>query len=115
MNSSFRRPLTITRLGKATLMENGRFSDPTETTLVINASVQPMKANEMQALPEGRRGCRAMKVYSDVQLNMANQMTGQQADRFMWFGTWFEVVASDFYQNNVINHYRAYATEMTDH
>ena len=88
------------------------FTEPKESQLVVNASVQPLRPNEMQALPEGRR---CVKVYSDEMLWMPNQMTGQQADKFMWMGTWFEVVASDWYQNNVINHYRAYATEMVDH
>lgn len=115
MKSSFRRPLTIVRLGKPELMDNGMFTEPKESQLVVNASVQPLRPNEMQALPEGRRGCRCVKVYSDEMLWMPNQMTGRQADKFMWMGTWFEVVASDWYQNNVINHYRAYATEMVDH
>lgn len=115
MKSSFRRPLEIYRLGKAELMENGLFSEPSQTRFTIEASVQQLRPDEMQALPEGRRGCRTVKVYSDVQLHMPNQMTGQQADRFMWLGVWFEVVASDWYHNNVISHYRAYATEIAGH
>lgn len=115
MRSSFRKTLTIVRLKKPELMDNGMFTVPKEEQITVNASVQPMKPTEMQALPEGRRGCRAVKVYSDEMLWMPNQMTGQQADKFMWMGLWFEVVASDWYQSDVINHYRAYATEMVNH
>lgn len=114
MKSSFRKPLTIVRLDKPELLENGRFTEPKESQFVVNASVQPLRPTEMQALPEGRRGCRTVKVYSDEMLWMADQMTGQQADKFMWLGVWFEVVASDWYQSGVISHYRAYATEVTD-
>lgn len=115
MKSSFRHSLTITRLGESVLMDNGMFSTPSESKFTIQASVQQMRPDEMQMLPEGRRQCRAVKVYSDVELHMPNQTIGQQADKFMWRGLWFEVTASDWYQNNVISHYRAYATEMTDH
>lgn len=115
MQSSFRKPLVIVRLGKTELTEDGLFTVPKQSRFTVNASVQPLKPTEMQALPEGRRGCRAVKVYTDVPLYMANQRTGQQADKFKWLGLWMEVVASDWYQSDVINHYRAYATEVLDH
>ena len=35
--------------------------------------MQPLKATEMDALPEGRRGSHAVKVYSDTELYMADQ------------------------------------------
>ena len=114
--SSFRRPLKITRkYGVPELKANGEFREQETYTLTGSASVQPMRANEMQALPEGRRGYRAVKVYSDTELWMANQMTGRQADTFTWLGVKFEVVASDQYMADVISHYTAYATEATDH
>lgn len=114
--SSFRRALKITRKhGEASINADGKFVPQEEYTVVVQASVQPMKSDEMRALPEGRRGCRAVKVYSDKELYMADQMTGRQADTFMWLGVKFEVVASDLYMADVISHYRAYATEVNTH
>ena len=43
MKSSFRRPLEIYRLGKAELMENGLFSEPSQTRFTIEASVQQLR------------------------------------------------------------------------
>ena len=115
MRSSFRRPLRITRAGSLALGEDGRFTQGAPTYLTIEASVQVLRPDEMQALPEGRRGARAVKVYSDVMLLMPDQKTGVQADRFSWQGRRFEVTASDWYRSDVISHYRAYATEVVDH
>lgn len=100
---------------KPTLGKDGIFRDAPVTELTVMASVQPLKATEMQALPEGRRGARAVKVYSDTELYMAEQMSGQQADRFVWLGRMFEVVGVDAYQCEVISHYKSYAVEVTTH
>lgn len=110
---SFRRKLTIYRYeGKPVLQDNGRYTMPEQIEVSVMVSVQPLKATEMEALPEGRRSARAVKIYSSVELFMADQKYGQQADQFDWLGRRYEVVASDAYQCNVINHYRAYAVEV---
>lgn len=112
--SSFRRPIKIWRyMQPAVLGNDGRFSIAEPTEMTIKASVQPLRATEMDALPEGRRGSRAVKVYSDTELLMVDQQTGQQADQFEWLGRRYEIVGCDAYQSNVINHYRAYAVEVT--
>lgn len=112
--SSFRRPIKIWRYAeKPVLGDDGRYTIADPTEMSIQASVQPLKATEMDALPEGRRGGRAVKVYSDTELLMVDQQSGQQPDRFEWLGRMYEVVGCDAYQSNVINHYRAYAVEVT--
>ena len=114
MLSSFRRPIKIWRYTeKPVLGDDGRYTIAEPTEITIKASVQPLKATEMDALPEGRRGFRAVKVYSDTELLMVDQQSGQQSDRFEWLGRMYEVVGCDAYQSNVINHYRAYAVEVT--
>lgn len=113
MTSSFRKVLTILRYnGKPELCVDGTYILPKATEMTILASVQPLKANEVNILPEGMRTSRAVKVYSGVELLVANQQEGMLADRFIWRGMTFEVVASDIYQCAVINHYRAYAVEV---
>lgn len=114
MPSSFRRPIKIWRYAeKPVLGDDGRYTIADPTEMSIQASVQPLKATEMEALPEGRRGCRAVKVYSDTELLMVDQQSGQQPDQFEWLGRRYEVVGSDAFQSGVINHYRAYAVEVT--
>lgn len=114
MPSSFRRPIKIWRYSeKPVLGDDGRYTIADPTEMSIQASVQPLKATEMDALPEGRRGCRAVKVYSDTELLMVDQQSGQQPDQFEWLGRRYEVVGSDAFQSGVINHYRAYAVEVT--
>ena len=114
IGSSFRKPVKVWRyMQPAVLGNDGKYviAEPVEMT--IKASVQPLKATEMEALPEGRRGSRAVKVYSSTELLMVDQNSGQQADQFEWLGRRYEVVGCDAYQSGVINHYRAYAVEVT--
>lgn len=114
VGSSFRKPIKVWRYTEpAVLGKDGRFTIAEPTEITIKASVQPLKATEMEALPEGRRGSRAVKVYSDTELLMVDQQSGQQPDQFEWLGRRYEVVGSDAFQSGVINHYRAYAVEVT--
>lgn len=114
VGSSFRKPIKVWRYTEpAVLGEDGRFTIAEPTEITIKASVQPLKATEMEALPEGRRGSRAVKVYSDTELLMVDQQSGQQPDQFEWLGRRYEVVGSDAFQSGVINHYRSYAVEVT--
>lgn len=114
VGSSFRKPIKVWRYTEpAVLGKDGRFTIAEPTEITIKASVQPLKATEMEALSEGRRGSRAVKVYSDTELLMVDQQSGQQPDQFEWLGRRYEVVGSDAFQSGVINHYRAYAVEVT--
>lgn len=114
VGSSFRKPIKVWRYTEpAVLGKDGRFTIAEPTEITIKASVQPLKATEMEALPEGRRGSRAVKVYSDTELLMVDQQSGQQPDQFEWLGRRYEVVGSDAFQSGVINHYRVYAVEVT--
>lgn len=113
MASGFTKALTVLRYnGKPELCVDGTYILPKATEITISASVQPLKANEVNILPDGMRTSRAVKVYSGIELLVANQQQGTLADRFVWRGMTFEVVASNMYQCDVINHYRAYAVEV---
>lgn len=113
--SSFRKLITVLRYnGSPELLANGTYMYPTPQEFKVLASVQPFKANEMMLLPEGSRTARAVKVYTDKELYVDDQRTNTMADRFKWRGKLFEVVASDIFQSDVINHYRAYAVEVSE-
>ena len=45
--------------------------------------MQPLSADELQALPEGERKTKRMKAFSDFLFNTADQSTGCRGD---WFG-----------------------------
>ena len=112
--SSFRKPITVLRYnGSPELLDNGTYMYPTPREFNVLASVQPLKANEMMLLPEGSRTARAVKIYTDKELYADDQRTNTMADRFIWRGRKFEIVASDIFQSDVINHYRAYAVEVS--
>lgn len=112
----FRQPIKVWRYtDKPQLQANGKFVMPEPEAITIMASVQPLKITEMDALPEGRRGAHAVKTYSDEPFLMADQDTGQQADRFEWLGRTYEIVGTDAFQCNVISHYRCYAVEVKKH
>lgn len=114
--SSFRRPLTIFRYSTTpTLKDDGTFVNGNRYPLTIMASVQPLRGKDLQALPEGRRGYRAVNIYTDELLITADQMTGTQADRFKWFGSTYEVVNVTRYPNTFLKHFEAQATEVNDH
>lgn len=115
MISGFRKLVTVLRYdGKPELMADGTYLYPDATELDVMASVQALRANEMNLLSEGSRQARAVKIYTDVELYTSDQHTNTRADRIKWHGRTFEIVASDIFQSDVINHYRAYALEVSE-
>lgn len=109
--SSFRKSIIVTRTTGSYVDGVWTANDP--TTLTIKASVQPLRLDEMQAMPEGRRSSHVVKIYSDTELYPAIQGTGQNADQFTWQSKTWEVIACDAYQMGIISHYKALAVEVT--
>ncbi len=112
MSSSFRKPTPVTRVAAGEYNTAGVWVEGQPATLSIPMSVQPMKLSEMEALPEGRRSSRAVKIYSDAELIAADQDTGQNGDIVTWLGKKWEVVSCMPYQGGVIPHWKALAVEV---
>jgi|AGTN01.3.fsa_nt_gi hypothetical protein len=110
--SSFRKPITVLRTAPGHYDDAGIWVPGEPATTTVPMSVQPLRAKEMDALPEGRRGSRAVKVYAGAALLVADQTTGQNADIITWQGSSWEVVSCDPYQMDVIPHYKALAVEV---
>ena len=111
--SSFRKPITVTRAAVGHYDDNGDWVEESPaTTLAISMSVQPLRLDEMDALPEGRRSSRAVKMYSNDELFPPEQSTGLNADMITWQGRQWEVMACDPYQMGVISHYKSLAVEV---
>lgn len=110
--SGFRIPVVVRRFEPGR-NERGHWVEGNTTQFTIMASVQPLKPSDLEALPEGRRtGARGVKIYSSDKLIATNQETNQQGDQIYWQDNYYEIVAVDERQMNVISHYKMYAIEV---
>lgn len=109
--SSFRKQVPVIR--KTGYWDDaGDWHDNSPQNLTISMSVQPLTTEEMDALPEGRRTNRSVKIYSNIELLAAIQGTAQNSDVIVWLGKNYEVVGCTPYQMGVISHYKSYAVEV---
>lgn len=110
--SSFRSPFTITRKSAGSYV-NGKWVEGSTSTFTIQASVQPLRGEEIQLLPEGRRNSQAVRIYTDTQLYVK---TDEQTnpDKLTAFGESYEVLSVEPWQSNVINHYKCIAVKVIE-
>lgn len=80
----------------------GRYTPAaSETTITVdNASLQPLKARELQLLPEGYRTGQAVKIYSPVELRTADPAGRYEADRIEYKGEFFEVMSVEYWDDH---------------
>ncbi len=110
--SSFRTPLTVTRKGAGSYT-SGVWVAGAESEMVILASVQPMRPDEMESLPEGRRDKQAVKIYTSTEL-FTVRGDNTSPDQMAYRGDTFEVVSVAPYQSGVISHFKAVAVKLDD-
>lgn len=102
---SFRKPIEIKRTSAGSYV-SGTFVNGSASTITIEASIQPMKSEDMVTLPEGRRLTDFVKLYTSTNLNTVSETTGQQPDRLTWRGHAYECISVDVHQMDVIPHYK---------
>ena len=106
---SFRKPFTIKRTVAGSYV-SGVYVEGVESTITIQASVQPMSGTDIVSIPEGRRASDMVKVYTDSDLfGQGDAGTGQSPDRLVYRGKEYEISSKDPNQNDVINHFKYYA------
>jgi len=110
--SGFRQSITLKRRTGTGSFTKGIFTDSGTSDITIQGSIQPLKADEMELLPEGRRDSEAFRIYTDTKLFPANDDTKLNADRVVLGGKEYEVLACATWQNNVINHYKAVVVKL---
>ena len=84
----FRTPVTLRRFQSGGYT-NGRWTDGSFIDSAITSSIQPLKGEEMQELPEGRRDSEGYKLYTST---LINTITSLNPDLILFF---WENVRSD--------------------
>lgn len=122
--SRFRKPITVLRRKTAgDYDEQGNYKNYSELFgFTALASVQPLSANERQAVEaniDGLRDSRIVKIYTDIELYPKTQETPykgrNEGDIITWLNRRYIVISCEPYQMDVINHYKAIAREVTEH
>jgi len=103
MSNLFRRPIPVTR--KVGAYASGVWTVSSESDFSILASVQPADAEELAALPEGRRKKGAYVLYSDSLLEGVEE-NENNPDQVTLFGQQYEVLKVARWQNGIVSHYK---------
>jgi hypothetical protein len=110
-----RRTLSCVRPGGA-YDTNGRWTEGSSAPFTIEGSVQPIRARDLESLPEGRRAGAAFRVYTDTRLRTVDDKAQKNPDRLTFrvpsFDTTaplltYEVIAVFEWQNGIVPHYKA--------
>ena len=111
--SSFRKPVVGVRTDPGGYVDGGEI-DGSITPLNFTSSVQPLSGNEQETLPEGYREGGAYRLYTDFKLRAVNQNTKDPGDKITLDGKDYLIIVVEPWQNNVIPHYKAIASEFND-
>lgn len=107
---SFRKQQTI-KTRTAGDYVDGVWVEGSETIITIQASIQPLSLEDMQATTEGRRLSDSVKMYTDSDLKAVDDKgANQQPDVLVWRGRDYEIVSKGAYQMGVISHYKYICT-----
>lgn len=107
-----RQKFTVTRFSTSDTYVDGILQAPTEETLEIKASKQPVNNGERNLpLFEGRREVEAYKLYTSTKLRAVDKDSNLNADKVDIDGESFEVVSVGIWQNNVRSHYKVMVTK----
>lgn len=94
----------------------GKYEKGPVEEITIQGSLQPMRPNELQLLPEGRRTNQAMKFYTVEELRTGNQETGEASDLIEVDDLFFEVHAVEKWTlpGSENAHYKAILLKLND-
>lgn len=99
---SFRKTLTRKTKVAGTVVD-GIYTDGATTSSEITASVQPLKPEEIEQLPEGRRNSDPLWLFTATKLNT---VTTANPDLVVINSADYEVFQISPWQNNVLSHYK---------
>lgn len=74
---------------------------------VAMLNVQPLGPDALQAIPEGKRQFKRLKVFGDFQFTAADQSKGIPGDWLFYLGAWYECVSAVPWDHTMLAHCRA--------
>lgn len=101
-----RLPLIGKRFAAGTT-EKGRYTEGSDSAINFTASVQPLRPNELAALPEGKRENAQFKLFTDFVLKTIDAINKTSADRVEIDSEFYEVISVEKWGNNIIPYYKA--------
>jgi hypothetical protein len=111
-----RRPISCIRPSGAYSDATGQWQETAAAPFTIEGSIQPLKARELEALPEGRRASARFKVYTDFRLQTVDDKAQKNPDRLTFrvpahdttapLRT-YEVISVSEFQSGIVSHYKA--------
>ena len=105
--SQFDSDILVTRVTPSVLdASTGFFSNSVSSTFLITASVQPASGEDLLIFPEGERTKEFLLLFTETELNTADQDTGQKADQVEFKNKTYEVKkVSPFLTGTTLDHY----------
>ena len=101
---SFRRSVVILR-------KEGYYDDSGK---YITNDSNTFKISILRDKRTGTNTNNAVKIYTNTKLLTDKSTSEQNADVLLYMGEKYKIIACHAYQNGLINHYKAYAQEITD-
>lgn len=106
MSTLFPKNITVLRETAGAYNATGVWVDGSTTELTVTGSVQPMTAREIEALEIGRKDIGKVKAFVNQELIISTEGGTSKGDKLVYDGKWYEVIAKDNFNNDLIPHYR---------
>lgn len=96
-------PITVLRQGQGAHIK-GYWVEGVETSVPIEANVQPMRGHELLSLPEADRTKDSIKVYCVETLRTLQDVGQSKADIIVWEGKRWQAIRTMTYKMGVLDH-----------
>ena len=106
----FKKNYVARRFGEETSVQ-GYYGAP-HTDFLVRLDVQPLTADEVQALPEGERSIRRIKTLGGTRLTPADEDSGVRGDWLHYEGRWYECKSCQGWDHTLLAHYEAEFTQI---
>ena len=93
----------------------GRWDEGKPAIRYLRASLQPMKAREIQQLPEARRTSEAVKIYVETPISTQDVIALKSAERVCFKGVDYEVHQVEDWTDTDLPHYKVIALKVDAH
>lgn len=101
-----RKVISILRPSQNEVAPDGTIVLGVPQELTIRASVQPADKEQLEQNPFLRDFQQVYILYSDSPLNVANASSSTESDKVLIYGTEFETITCEAWQNAIRSHYK---------